>query len=232
MWAQDAWLGFDTETTGIDVTSDRIVTAAAVLRLGGARNTTEYVHNWLADPGISIPAAATAVHGISTTYAQTHGENHATVVDHVAATLAEHWRRGYPVVAFNAPYDIQILENNLRLHNLPSLEQRCAGAARLVLDPLVMDRHLVPFRRGKRTLTDLCAVYGLNVSENAHSADADVIMTLNVLAKMTREFPEITDMSLAEIHDAQSQWHAEWAENFENFLRSKGRNTHISRVWL
>lgn len=232
MWAEVPWLGFDTETTGVNVNSDRIVTAAGVLRMGGTQATKDHIHNWLADPGIPIPAAATAVHGISTAYAQAHGADHAQVVDHVATTLAEHLRRGYPIVAFNAPYDIHILANNLAFHSLPSLEQRCGGAPLLVLDPLVLDRHLVPYRRGKRTLSDLCAAYGIEVSENAHTADADVLMTLDVLAAMVRDFPQISDMSLPELHAAQEEWHAEWAEDFERYLRSKGRDTHISRQWL
>lgn len=232
MWLNVPWLGFDTETTGVNVTSDRIVTAAAVLRIAGAGQGTDRIHTWLADPGVPIPAAATAVHGISTEYARAHGRPAVEVLDQIAATLAEHWRRGFPLVAFNAPYDIHILSADLERHNLPSLKQRCAGAPFLVIDPLVLDRHLVPRRRGKRTLSDLTAAYGIEVSENAHTADADVLMTLDVLAAMTRDFPELSQMSAQDLHAAQSEWHAAWAEDFESFLRSKGRETQISRHWV
>lgn len=232
MWHSHPWLGFDTETTGVNVHSDRIVTAAAVLRMGGCDNTEEHVHTWLADPGVPIPAGATAVHGISTEYAQAHGRPAHEVLDEVAATLSDHWRRGFPVVAFNAPYDITILDAELERHGLPSLEQRCQGAPLLVIDPLVLDRHLVPRRRGKRTLTSLAPAYQVEVSENAHTADADVSMTLDVLAAMARQFPEICELSAAELHAAQQEWHAQWAEDFEAFLHSKGRQDSISRLWV
>lgn len=232
MWSTDPWLGFDTETTGVDVSRERIVTAATILRMGGAAAQAQHEYQWLADPGIPIPAGATAVHGISTEYAQTHGRPAAEVVDQVAATLADHWRRGFPVVAFNAPYDIQILRAELARHSLPSLETRCGGAAQLVIDPLVLDRHLVPRRRGKRKLTDLAPAYGVVLSENAHSADADVVMTLDVLGAMARQFPEICQMPLEDLHHAQGEWHAQWAVEFEAFLHSKGRMETINRTWL
>ena len=61
-WSAGPFLGFDTETTGVDVTTDRIVTAALVHR--DARGTT--VRTWIIDPGVEIPAPATAIHGITT----------------------------------------------------------------------------------------------------------------------------------------------------------------------
>lgn len=232
MWSEVPWLGFDTETTGVNVSKDRLVTAAVVLRLGGAATSEQHIHTWLADPGVPIPSGATAVHGISTEYAQAHGRPIVEVLDEVAATLAEHWRRGFPVVAFNAPYDVNLLEAELSRHSLPSLDERCGGAPRVVLDPLVLDRHFVPRRRGKRTLSDLCPAYGVELSENAHTADADVVMTLDVLAAMTREFPELVATSIEDLMGGQRQWHAEWAEDFEAYLRSRGRDTFISRDWL
>ena len=73
-WSQLPWLGFDTETTGVNVTSDRLVTAALVLRPGGATpQGSDTVRTWLADPGVSIPDGAAAVHGITTEYAREHG---------------------------------------------------------------------------------------------------------------------------------------------------------------
>lgn len=231
-WVNDPWLGFDTETTGINTSEDRLVTAATILRLHSEGASTDHVHTWLADPGVPIPAAATAVHGISTAYAQAHGSPSVEIVDEVAATLAEHWRRGFPVVAFNAPFDISLLCSELKRHRLPSLSQRCAGARMLVIDPLVLDRHLVEKRRGKRTLGDLAPAYGVELSENAHSADADVMMTLDVLRAMVSHFPELAQMSLPDLHDAQAAWHAQWAEDFESFLHSRGRMQTISRSWL
>ncbi len=53
----------DTETTGLDVRRDRIV-QVAVLAMNGARREATPPIDQLLDPGMPIPAAATAIHGI------------------------------------------------------------------------------------------------------------------------------------------------------------------------
>ena len=53
-WTQGPFLGFDTETTGVNTSTDRIVTAALITREGGV--TTE--RTWLLNPGVEIPVEA------------------------------------------------------------------------------------------------------------------------------------------------------------------------------
>src|SRR5690606_32199225 len=58
-WLSLPFAGLDFETTGVDPESDRVVSAAVVLR-GGGRPTAR--RSWLSDVGgAEIPAAATAV---------------------------------------------------------------------------------------------------------------------------------------------------------------------------
>ena len=52
-------------------------------------------------------------------------------------------------------------------------------ALRPVLDPRVLDKHIDPYRRGGRKLTDLCAHYKVAL-DGAHSADADAIAACRV----------------------------------------------------
>lgn len=231
-WTDVPWMGFDTETTGINPGSDRIVTAALVLRLGGAAPTGEdRTHTWLANPGVPIPEAASAVHGISTEYAREHGRPISDVIDEVAATLVAHWQRGFPVVAFNAPYDITILDAELERHGVATLEERLADSPMLVVDPLVLDRHFDRFRKGKKTLTTMAPAYGVEADEDAHTAEVDVAMTLDVLAAMSRKIDALAGLTPLELHELQVRAHAEWAEDFESYLRRKGRDAHISRAW-
>ena len=154
-WTDGPLLGFDTETTGVDVDHDRIVTAALVRR--DASGT--HVRSWLIDPGVPIPDAAAAIHGVSTEHARTHGRPPREALEEIATDLAEALRGGVPVVAYNASFDLCLLDAELRRHRLKTLPDRLCSDARPVIDPLVLDRAEDRLRRGKRKLVDLCGYY-------------------------------------------------------------------------
>ena len=61
-WSDGRLLAFDTETTGTDPETARIVSAACLWR-GGASEAAD--EEWLVNPGVPIPAEATAIHGIT-----------------------------------------------------------------------------------------------------------------------------------------------------------------------
>jgi DNA polymerase-3 subunit epsilon len=217
-WADGAVLGFDTETTGVDVETDRIVSAALVRREGATTTIT----SWLIDPGVDIPAGASAIHGITTAHAHAHGAPPAAALEEIAAQLAAALRRGEPVVAFNACFDLSILDAELRRHALPTLADRLDGGPRAVIDPLVLDRHLDRLRSGRRTLGDLCDHYQVTSTASLHTADVDVIATLDVLHAMTVRFPEVAGMSLPELYALQVTAHEVWAEGFNAWRTTQG----------
>lgn len=216
-WVDQPMVGFDTETTGVDVDRDRIVTAALVRRTAAGTQ----VSRWLIDPGVEIPAAATAVHGITTEHARAHGCAPREALDEIASELAAAVTRAEPVVAFNASYDLTLLDVELRRHRLPTLPDRLGHPVRAVLDPLVLDRHLDRYRRGKRRLADVCAHYGV-AAHGLHSADADVVATLDVLAAMAQAFPQLADAEPEALHDSQVLAHRRWAESFNAWRADQG----------
>ena len=218
-WAEGPLLGFDTETTGVSVANDRIVTAALVRRSVWA---PDEVRTWLIDPGIEIPENASAIHGITTEHAREFGQPPAIALAEIAQLLAESLAAGEPVVAYNASFDLTILEVELRRNGLPTLAERLGRAVSPVVDPLVLDRHLDRFRRGKRKLVDLCAVYGVDDSDGLHTAEVDVIATLEVLQSMLRRHPDLALMDLTSLHAAQAEAHRAWAENFNSWRLSRG----------
>lgn len=217
-WIDGPVLGFDTETTGVDVLSDRVVTAAIVRREG----SEQAVSTWLLDPGVEIPTEAAAIHGISTEHARMHGRPAAPALDEIARTLAAALLRDEPVVAFNASFDLTLLDAELRRYALPTLAERIGRAVRVVVDPLVLDRHLDRYRRGKRKLGDLCGHYGVTATAALHSADVDVAATLDVLAAMVTRFPEMADVPLDRLHDVQAGAHRRWATSFNAWRVSQG----------
>ncbi len=206
-WLDGAVVGFDTETTGVDVAVDRIVTAAVVRRERGSSTVT----TWLIDPGVPIPHGATAIHGVTTERARSAGRPPAVALEEIAGELVDALAHGEPVVAFNASFDLTLLDTELRRYGLPTLAERLGHEVRAVLDPLVLDRYLDGARRGARRLGDLCGFYGIRTRADLHAADVDVLATLDVLEALTRTFPRIRSLSLDELHDLQAEAHRRWA---------------------
>lgn len=229
-WIDAPLLGFDTETTGTNVTSDRIVTVALVHSVGPGR-AGETVATWLIDPEMDIPEPAQRVHGVTTEHARAHGMQAAPALDEVAAMIADALSREVPLVAFNGGFDLAILENELTRLGLPTLTARLGHDIAPLLDPLVIDRGVDRYRKGKRTLTDLLAHYGIQQDGRLHTADVDVSATLDVLRAIVAAHPQVGVSSLADLHREQISWHRSWAENFNQFLQKKGRTPDVNLNW-
>lgn len=224
MWTNLPRAGFDTETTGVSVTNDRIMTAAIIIHDG----EHEERYTWLADPGIEIPAAATAIHGITTERVRKEGRPSTDVLAEVAEILERHMANGNPVVAYNASYDFTLLENELARHGLPTLAQRLGGRVHPVVDPYYLDRHVDRYRKGKRTLEYLAAHYGVPADENFHDAEGDVLMTLRVLDAILAKYPELGQTPLDVIENDQRAAY----EEFTDFIsRRYPRRTGEPRGW-
>jgi len=229
-WLDEPMVGFDTETTGVSTATDRIVTAALITRTGDGAPTQR---TWLIDPGIPIPARATEVHGISTEYARLNGQGPANALAEIADLLASALAAGVPIVGFNVQYDLSILEAELARNGLPTLAQRLPAGIRPIVDPLVLDRHLDRYRRGKRKLIDMCETYGVTVNpDSLHAADADVLATLDVVRAIAARYPALGQVALSDLHDQQVEAHRVWATEFTAWLRSKGEaNDFPSPEW-
>lgn len=219
-WLTGDALAFDTETTGVDPLSDRIVTACAVL-VGKAG--ASFRGRWLLNPGVTIPESATAIHGITNIKAQADGAPPAHALPAIAVTLKNAWAEGLPVIIMNAHFDLTLLLAELERYGMDPLE---IGP---VLDPLVIDRALDPYRKRKRTLTALAAHYGVK-QDGAHSSDGDALTAARIIWRQTKE-PRIAGHSLAEMQEWQARQHAEWAGQFEIYLRQKGKPEAIDRSW-
>lgn len=224
---QTAWhlgrlAGFDTETTGVDVEADRIVTAC-IVEVGG--NTPPITANWLLNPNVDIPEQATAVHGITTEKAKAEGQDAAEGIAELVAGLTQVVLAGTPLVIMNAPYDLTLLDREARRYGVEPLSE-VVGDELHVVDPRVIDKHVDTYRRGKRTLTDLCAHYRVKL-DGAHSADADAIAACRVAWRLAHLYPQLAEMPVWELHKAQADWHAAWAVDFQQHLRSKGQTDAV-----
>lgn len=234
-------VAFDLETTGVDTEEDRIVTAA-VARVGGGEETR--TETWLVNPGIPIPEEAAAVHGITDDVAYANGREPAEAVAEVLEALCG--RGGGPLVAFNARFDLTVLDREARRYGLVPLSERVEPL--YVVDPLVIDKWLHRFRKGSRRLDAICAHYGATL-EGAHDASFDAIAAartawvLGAKGKVTREPRtwgghyeadcrerevleaewERVRYELPLLHEAQRLWAMEQAAGLRDYFRGKGQ---------
>ncbi|MGO3885966.1 MAG: 3'-5' exonuclease, partial [Mycetocola sp.] len=201
---------FDLETTGIDVVSSRIVSACVgVLDANG--DPVEQ-RSWLADPGVEIPEQASAVHGISTERARAEGRPAAAVVFEIVEALRDLFSRGIAVVAYNAPFDFSLLAAEAERYGVAPL------AAHPVIDPLVIDKQLDRYRKGKRTLEAAAGIYGVDLKD-AHDAGADAIAAGRVAQAIARRHPDKLALPAAQLHEAQQEWYRDQSERFQEYMR-------------
>ncbi|MEU6843246.1 3'-5' exonuclease [Streptomyces sp. NPDC046716] len=223
-WHRELLIGFDLETTGTDPREARIVTGAVI----EVRDGTVLGHRtWLADPGVPIPDEAVAVHGISTERASAEGEPADRVADAIATVLVGYWLTGVPVVAYNATFDLTLLSAELARHGLPSLRERLGGAEPgPVVDPYTIDRSVDRYRRGKRNLEAVCTEYGVTL-DSAHDASADALAAALLARAIGERHTKVAALGPAELHRKQVEWYADWATDFQKFLRKKGETDAV-----
>ena len=210
---------FDLETTGIDTETARIVSAhVGVL---DAEGTPIEGTSWLADPGVEIPAGATAVHGISTERARAEGRPAADVVAEILQALRSLAERGIPVVVYNAPYDLTLL-----LHEADRHDHRALRDELLVIDPLVLDKAVDRYRKGKRTLTAAAQYYGVELVD-AHDSCADAVAAGRVAQALARRYPVELDVSPEQLHAMQVEWCREQTAGFVEYMR-RVRDPHFT----
>lgn len=224
--AMDSWhelprAAFDLETTGRNPLTARIVTASVIL-VDGRGNIMEH-HEWLANPGVPIPEEAAAIHGVSTETAVSQGAPAGLVVEEIAHVLAGYFRAAVPVLAFNARYDFTVLAFEGIRHGVR------IPRPHPVLDPYVMDKHADRYRPGKRTLTAMCAHYGVDL-ENAHTSAADVMATLGVGAVLAERFAQLRRPA-DHLHESQVTWALRQAASFQEYLRRTDPGATVEGQW-
>ncbi|MEU4947672.1 3'-5' exonuclease [Streptomyces lavendulae] len=224
-WHLGRLAGFDIESTGLDMETDRIVTAC-VVQCGGGQPTVSA--SWLADPGIDIPEQAEQVHGISTARARAEGKPAAEVVADVLAALGQAITAGIPIVAMNARYDLTLLDREARRYGLDPLPAGLGGL--VVVDPYVIDKAIDRYRKGSRKLVDLAAHYEVPIGD-AHTAEADAIAACRVAWRIGTRYPQVAAYTLPELHAVQAGWAAEQAAGLQEYLRRKDPNAVVPGAW-
>ena len=210
-WLDGPIFGFDVETTGVDVEQDRIVTYCVGMLDGQGWRQIGGVVN----PGVPIPKAASDVHGVTDEQAA-NGMSPRDALGTITNALESAWNRGGPVVAYNAVFDLTILDRELRRH--------CGRGVSdgPVIDPLVLDRAVDRFRKGSRRLSDTCRHYGVTLTEEAaHTAAGDAYAAVQLARKLGETLADAFD-GLPALHQFQVEQYREQRESFHAYLAKKG----------
>jgi DNA polymerase-3 subunit epsilon len=209
-WAEALGV-FDLETTGVDTSTARIVTAHVGLLDESGRVVER--KDWIVDPGVEIPSGAAAVHGISTARARRFGRPPGDVVPEIVAAIRSVLDRGFPLVVYNAPYDLSLLAHEARRAGCPPLHMPAP-----IVDPLVLDKAVDRYRRGKRTLTAAAAEYGVPLTD-AHDAGADAIAAGRLAQAIARRHAAELAGTAEALHERQVEWCREQAARFEEYMQ-------------
>ncbi|MGE0701421.1 MAG: DUF294 nucleotidyltransferase-like domain-containing protein, partial [Hyphomicrobiaceae bacterium] len=172
----------DTETTGLDARHARVVQIAAVLVSGG-RLEAKAALDTLVDPGIPIPPATTAIHGIGDD--DVRGMPAFPAVAGSVASLLE----GRLLVGHSLAYDLAVLK---REHDLAGL--RFDAPRALDVRPLA---RLVAPSLADHSLDRLCEWLGIAI-QGRHTARGDAMATAEVLLRLVPMLREKGIRTLAE----------------------------------
>lgn len=224
-WHRGPLASYDCETSGLNTSTDRIVTAALVRPNGDVRR-------WISDAdGIEIPTAASDIHSYTTDVVRAKGRPAKQVVEEIADAIAGELGAGHAaLVVMNAPFDLPLLDAECARHGVPTVAERIGHPISPVIDPLVLDRAADKYRKGKRNLETLAAHYEVPLAE-AHQAHADAGAALGVARAIAEKYPDL-QVPARVLHGWQIKMHERWAANYEGFLRRSGKpNATVDGTW-
>jgi DNA polymerase III subunit epsilon len=222
-WTRRPIAALDTETTGTDPARSRCV-EIAVLLVGPDGTETAGGYETLVDCGGEIPADAAAVHGITADRVAAEGVPSRDCLRHVVALLQRLADAGVPLVVFNARFDWPLLAAEAARVGLalPAVD---------LIDPMVIDRRVDRYRKGKRRLVDLAAHYDVALT-GAHRARQDALAAAQVTWAIARRHPaEVAAFEPAQLHQLQIGWFAQWRDGLNAWLRGKGEPELVTGAW-
>ena len=164
---------FDLETTGIDIVKDRIIEISYVKVFPNGKEESKTMR---INPGMPIPPASTAIHGITD-----DDVKNCPLFKHVAKLLAAQIE-GCDLAGYNSNrFDIPLLaEVFLR-----------AGVDIDLTRRKFIDVQTIFYKMEQRTLAAAYKFYCQKSLENAHTAAADTMATYEVLKAQLDRYPEL-----------------------------------------
>lgn len=166
---------FDLETTGINISRDKIVEASF---LKVYPNGKEEIRTYRINPEMHIPEESTAIHGITD-----EDVKDCPTFKQLAKTLAD-FLEGCDMAGFNSSrFDVPMLaEEFLR-----------AGVEFDLSKRKFVDVQIIFHKKEQRTLEAAYRFYCDKELDNAHSAEADAVATYEVLKSQLERYPDLVN---------------------------------------
>ena len=166
---------FDTETTGTEPSTDRIV-EISLIRVMPPPHGVEAPRTWRVNPGVRIPIEASEIHGITNDDVADQ-PTFAEIADDLLAYLG-----GADLAGFNVGrFDIRVLQAELGR----------SGRALDLSGTRVIDAQVIFHQKEPRNLAAALRFYCDRELQGAHGAEADTIATLEVFAGQLERYSDL-----------------------------------------
>jgi DNA polymerase-3 subunit epsilon len=153
------------------------------------------------------------------------------VIPEITQAVVEVLGSGTPLVVMNARYDLSLLDRECRRHKVTPLSARLGAAPSPVIDPLVLDKHVDQYRKGRRTLQALCDYYGVTL-DGAHDAGADAAAAARAARRLGEKHPAIGSLPLVDLQELQVRAAAEQAASLQRYLRrTSDPSAYVEPAW-
>jgi DNA polymerase-3 subunit epsilon len=189
---------FDLETTGTNIQIDRIVEISVIkIQPSGEKE----IKTRRINPEMHIPKEASDIHGIRDEDVADEPTFKA-ISKNFYIFLEGCDLGGYNIVKF----DIPMLKNEFNRYGL-----EFSTEGRRIVDPYIMFCQLFP-----RTLSGAYKFFCEKEMENAHSAEADTIATLEIFEAQLEKYPELP-RTLESLHEYCDQSDPSWIDSTGKF---------------
>lgn len=223
-WTKRVFYSFDIESTSADPLSAHAVTATIVKLDNGVFADKRA---WAMKPAVPIPDEAIEIHKITNEWIQEWGTDAKEALEEIIGMLASILSKGYPLVVFNAAYDLTMLEMQAKYYGLKPLSARLTAEAwHCVIDPFVLAKGYEhywkqEFVKGRNfKLPSLCERYGV-AFEETHDATADALGAGLLAIELVNSDSGLASKGPHALDRLQKQWRVKMQRSLRKYFDEK-----------